>query len=267
MLALFGLSAVPVFAAITLDGAGRTTVTGGSASITVPSSSGDQGTVCAIRNETNSNHVSTATFGGVTATLIDQGSGNSGQITDYYYALGVPSGSQTFSFTGYADAGFYCWFLSGVDQTSPIDDFGENTGSGTSLTVSFTTTNSTYIVGNYDSNGSAAVTGSSPLTDSTGGVVSQYRMVDSAGMISAGSQMNTWTAAGSVIYDTFAVGINEQSVVPPPVATTTPIGAFVDNYGAPLGWILAFMLILAALTFWVGLSTEFRGLVRRNSPR
>jgi len=53
----------------------------------------------------------------------------------------------------------------------------------------------------------------------------------------------------------------------PIIATSTELEAFVRAYNQPLGGMLAFMFVLAALTFWVGLSTEIRGLVKKNTPR
>lgn len=202
----------------TLLGASMTSVSG-SASITIPAST--DFTICALRNVTNGASASAVAFAGITAThLVTMSDSNTGMVNEIYYAETVSTGSQTFAFTGYSDAQFWCWFLSGVDPTGI--EYNEGTSS-----PSITTTADGIVLGYQDNNGGGATTGSAPLVD-TYSVGSGYRMVDSGTVLTAGLHGNTWTTGAAM--NSILIGLPSAAGEEPPpeegdaglTATSTP---------------------------------------------
>ena len=96
----------------------------------------------------------TPTYGGQAMTLIGtfNGGGSVFNTTYLYYLKNPPSGANTLIANGTTP--FYVYggvaTYSGVDQTTPIDASGTNSGSGTSLSKSLTTTNDgDWLVGSF----------------------------------------------------------------------------------------------------------------------
>lgn len=198
-------------AAVTLNSFTWSQPAPASLSATVPSMTNGL-SVCYIGNGNNSSTVTGLTFGSVAFTLLDQFSTNSHPFTTFY-ALNVPSGAQTgsatFSGTAPADVYFGCWFLDGVDQTTPID--AHNSSANNSVSV--TTSNSAFFVGVMFDGGN---TGANITSHQSGATI--YFGQDSNGMVAAGSNTNTWTGAtaGSAI-----VAVNQ--VLPSPAAPYLPL--------------------------------------------
>jgi hypothetical protein len=175
-------------------------------SVTIPSLTNG---ACAGTIDGTSSAVTAATFGGVSATILDTGTTNGSTPSVSFIVVGVPSGSQTVSLTGggnYAGVTLLTWYLNGVDQTTPVNASHYQASSETN---SMNTTNSCWIIGSSRDGNPAS---SSPLSTARG-TGQPLTAVDANGMVSPATPFsNVWT--GSSGYN-FLVAINQVLVVGP----------------------------------------------------